>query len=285
MSISGGAHVSIGDVPYMLDKSKPQPYKHGFESLFAQSTAIAGEVAKQQLRPEKMLWYITDWSGGEGFRIYYPQQPARYDKGSLMNVTQRGIITTRTRRYRTALARAGSAATTATRPAGGSAWNKAMVFWGDNLIYASDARGWVASTSSIPATYEFFDCDSDGRYLIAGVISEGSGTANMVPSADGSLITPTVTNIYSGTTASNPPTVNEVLEGSWYAWTLGSTGILTLRKGAGPGTANTLATTIYASGFVPTGFWGKDFWTDIETADNALYMSLGTPNGSVVFES
>ena len=87
--LASGAHVSIGGVEYMLAEDEEQGhYVHQFETLFANATAIAGETAKSQLRPEKLLWSMTDWSGGEGARIYYPTDPTRYDVGSLVNVTE-----------------------------------------------------------------------------------------------------------------------------------------------------------------------------------------------------
>lgn len=277
--------MEIGGVPYVLDHNKPQPYDHYFESLFSQSTAIAGEIAKQQLRPEKLLWYLTDFSGGEGYRIYYPTEPTRYDQSSLMNVLERGILTTRTRRRRSSVARAGSSATVALRPAGGSAWDKAMVAWGDNVIYATDALTWTAATHGLSTTsYDFFDSDTDGRHLVLGDTAEG-GTANIIVSLDGSATPPTGTDLFTGTTASNPPTVTEVMEGVLYAWTVQDDGSLALLKGTGLGTGSTLSTVVYDSNVIPSGTWGTDYWTDIEAAETALYMSIGTPGGSVVFSS
>src|SRR6185369_12952483 len=114
--LSSGAHVSIGGVEYVL-ANQERPYIHRFESLFSQSTAIAGEIAKQQLRPEKMLWSWTDVSGGEGYPIYYPQNSNTYDIASGINISNAGLITTRPRRRVTAVARSGSSATVSNRPA------------------------------------------------------------------------------------------------------------------------------------------------------------------------
>lgn len=285
MAIKGGAHVQIGAYEYMLDRSKPEPYNHRFESLFSQTTAIAGEIAKQQLRPEKMLWYMTDWSGGEGFKIYYPQEPTRYDVASLMNVTQRGILTTRARRYRFSVARNSTVTTTVRRPAGGSAWNKALIFWGDNLIYSKSATGWTAKIggANLGLAHDFFDCDTDGRYLVTGVVADSSTAASFLPSSDGSLAAPTVSDINSSTNM-DVSTVAEILEGVVYCWAL-NVSTLQLRKGVGAGTANAFSTLVYNSGIVPAGNWGTDYWTDIESAENALYMSFGTPSSSVVLES
>ena len=67
--LASGGHVSIGGVEYVLAIDDEPHYHHRFESLFAPTSAIAGEIAKEQIRPEKLLWAITDWSGGEGAQI------------------------------------------------------------------------------------------------------------------------------------------------------------------------------------------------------------------------
>lgn len=287
MSLASGASVKIGTYEYQLDRSKPDPYKHTFESLFSQTTAIAGEIAKQQLRPEKMLWYMTDWSGGEGYRIYYPQAPTRYDISNSMNITNRGLLTTRPRRYRSSIARLGTELTWQ-RPAGGSAWNKAIIMWEDTCLYSTSASSW--STVGINGTlvltaYRWFGANTDGRYIAMGILSEGTGDADRIVSIDASVAAPTGADIFSGTTVVNPPCVLEILEGTVYAWSGDATGILELTKGAGMATASAFATVVYSSGIVPTGTWGTDYWTDIEAAEAALYMSMGTPAGSVIFES
>src|SRR5882672_3056680 len=101
--LASGGHVAIGiddqgePMEYMLLEGT-ESYVHRFESLFSQSTAIAGEIAKNQLRPEKLLWSLTDFSGGEGSPIYYPQDPTAYDIGSLANISNAGLMTSRPRR-------------------------------------------------------------------------------------------------------------------------------------------------------------------------------------------
>jgi hypothetical protein len=269
--LPSGADVQIGEHEYVLARQEQGHYVHRFESLFANATAIAGEVAAQQLRPEKLLWSWTDWSGGEGARIYYPQDPTTYDVGSLINGTERGALTTRARRRRSSVARAGSAADTSSRPAGGSAWNKALIAWENEIIYSRDAAAWasVANLTSGSGS-SYYGANTDGRYLIVGKTVEG--TANIVDSIDGSVDTPTVADIF------------EVLDGNVYSWGLNASGALNLVKLAGANTTSG-GTSIYPAQITPTGAFGTDYWIDMEQAESSLFMSLGTPSGSLIFTS
>jgi hypothetical protein len=285
--LPSGGHVSIGGVEYSL-ADQERPYIHRYESLFSQSTAIAGEIAKNQLRPEKLLWSLTDFSGGEGSPIYYPQDSTAYDIGSGVNVTTAGLVTTRPRRRVTSVARSGSTATVAQRPAGGAVWDKAVIFWGDNGLFSRDAIGWTAGTgSSSYATVNLFDADSDGRYMIAGVVLEGA-TGNVLLSVDGTTSPPTYADIFTGSTILDAPFVTEVLDGVWYAWGIDSaatpTGALCLIKGAALSTTST-GTLIFNTSIAPQGGWGSTYWTDIETAEGKLFMSLATPSGTTIYTS
>jgi hypothetical protein len=279
--LPSGADVQIGDHEYVLARQEQGHYVHRFESLFANATAIAGEVAAQQLRPEKLLWSWTDWSGGEGARIYYPQDPTTYDVGSLINGTERGALTTRATRRWSSVARSGSNADTSSRPAGGSAWNKAMIAWEDNVIYSRDAASWAATAGITSGSgSQYYGANTDGRYLVVGKIVEG--TVNLVDSIDGAVSTPTVADIFSGTTAINAPYVPEILDGNVYTWGLNASSALALVKLAGANAASA-GTAIYASQVTPTGSFGTDYWIDIEQAEANLFMSLGTPSGSLIF--
>ena len=149
--LASSGHVSIGGVEYLLAVDEDPPYPHRFESLFAPTSAIAGEIAKEQIRPEKLLWAITDWSGGEGALIFYPQDPTSYDIGSLINATTRGKLTTRPARDRDAVARTGAHATTEKRPAGTSAYANAFIAWEDNIITSTDTLAWTSAQDVSPA--------------------------------------------------------------------------------------------------------------------------------------
>ncbi len=282
--LASGAHVSIGGVEYMLVEAEGA-YVHRYESLFSQSTAIAGEIAKNQLRPEKLLWSLTDFSGGEGSPIYYPQDPTSYDIASLANVSNAGLLTSRPQRYVTSVVRSGSTATVGQRPAGGSTWDKSIIFWGDNGLFSRDALGWSAGVGSASlAVAAAFGCNSDGRYMITGLLRDPTG--NILISVDGAAATPSYADIFSGTTLLDAPFVTEVLDGVWYAWGIdaAASSVLALIKGGALSAANA-GTLIYNSGLIPQGTWGSAYWTDMEAGQGKLFFSFATPSGSVVYVS
>src|SRR3989304_5200553 len=149
--LASSAHVSIGGVEYVLAIDEDPHYYHRFESLFAPTSAIAGEIAKEQIRPEKLLWAITDWSGGEGALIFYPQDPTSYDIGSPLQPTTRGERTPRPARDRDLVARTGANATTEQRPAGTAAHANAFIAWEDNIITSTDTLAWTSAQEVTPA--------------------------------------------------------------------------------------------------------------------------------------
>jgi hypothetical protein len=283
--LASGADVSIGGVEYSLALDQQPHYVHRYESLFANATAISGEIAKQQLRPEKLLWSLTDFSGGEGSPIYYPQDSTGYDIGSGVNVTNAGLLTTRPRRRVTSVARSGSTATTGMRPAGGSTWDKAIIMWGSNGLFSRDAIGWTAGTGSTSYSgANLFGNATDGRYMIAGEALEA--TVDVLVSIDGSPATPTYADIFSGTTILNAPYVVAISDGVWYAWGIDAvaSSALALVKGAALSGAST-GTLIFNSGLIPSGTWGSSYWTDMVSAEGSLFMSFATPAGSRVYTS
>src|SRR3989304_8194356 len=162
--LASSAHGSIGGGGYVLAIEEATHYHHRYGSLCAPTSAIAGEIAKEQIRPEKLLWAITDWSGGEGALIFYPQDPTSYDIGSLINATTRGKLTTRPARDRDAVARTGANATTETLPAGTSAYSNAFIAWEDNIITSTDTLAWTSAQDVSPAGsgHSWGDAISDG---------------------------------------------------------------------------------------------------------------------------
>ena len=289
MTLANGAHVSIDGISLMLAEDEDgEHYEQGFESLFAPTQAIAGEVAKEQIRPEKLLWSLTDASGGEGGLIYYPQDPTTYDVGSLINPTTRGKLTTRAQRYRTSLARAGSNADTGSRPAGISTFTHGIIFWEDNLIQSINGIGWVATQDTSPAMTgtSYSDAISDGTNA-AGLPGFG-GTANLVPvvSADASTIA--WLDADTGTTVfgQDRGAVGCVLDGVPYVFS-GAVAGLTLYKKAAvmDSAADWAGTTVYPTAIIPVGIWGEDFWTDCEAAEASLFFSYSSQNQCFVWES
>jgi hypothetical protein len=282
--INDSAHVKIGSVTYVIAEDEEPHYNHSFESLFAPASSIAGEIAKDQLRPEKILWSITDWIGGEGGRIYYPQDPTRYDLASLMNPTVRGQLTTRTERRRSAVARAGANADTASRPAGISTYGSALIAWEDNIIASTDAITWASAQDVTPAMSgaSYADAIADG--INAAFLPSAGGAADAIPVVTADVATNAWADAQTGTEP-NPPMVAAVLNGVPY--TLGETGTQfkllkkdTIMDDAG----NWGATIVFDTDIIPGGTWGTNHWTSIVSAETALYFSFSTLSTGYIWE-
>jgi len=282
--LADGAHVSVDGVSYMLAVDEDGPhYQHRYESLFAPTQAIAGEIAASQVRPEKLLWSLTDWSGGEGALIYYPQNSTQYDQALCMNVTERGQLTTRTKRRRSAVTRAGTA-TTALRPAGTSAYASAIIGWGpSDIISSTDGITWSAATDTTPSpsSAQFSDAVSDGTN--AAFLLASGGLADIVAVVEADASVTAWADMHSGTIP-DYPLVGCVLDGVPYTFGLDTT-LKVFKKAAAMDTAADWgATIIYATGITPVGTWGTNYWTSAAAAETAMYVSYSTKTHGFIWE-
>ena len=279
--LNDNAHVSIAGIPYMLAVDEEPHYQHRFESLFAPTSAIAGEIARQQIRPEKLLWSVTDWSGGEGALIYYPQDPTTYDVGSLVNVTTRGKLTTRPRRYRSAVARDGANAGTDKRPAGVSSFTHAFIGWEDNIISSPNALSWSANQDTSPAGsgLDYADAISDGTN--AAFLYATGGTVNEIAVVEGDQSV--IAWADAATAAPTPPVVGAVLDGIPYTFG-GATLTLYQKAAVMDSAADWTVTTVYSTAITPAGTWGEDYWTSCTAAETSLFFSYSTKTQGFVWE-
>ena len=105
--LASGAHVKIGAFEFQLDETiDNQPggggslfrphYKRTVTNLFSDRTPLlVGDPSSNEVRPERLLWSMTDWGGGENNRTYQPTDPFVYDFGYGVNGRVRGQITGR----------------------------------------------------------------------------------------------------------------------------------------------------------------------------------------------
>ncbi len=72
-------HVKINGVWYRLaEDAEGTHYNLGLEPLRIPNAAVVqGDSSNFQLRPDQLLWTITDWSGGEGQLKWNPAEPSR----------------------------------------------------------------------------------------------------------------------------------------------------------------------------------------------------------------
>lgn len=94
--LADGSHVKIGSYSLLLDETvdagtqvgnlyRPH-YKYSQSTLGIPRQTVAG-AQKDNLRPNRMVWYMGDWSGGEGQRNFDAQDSTQY--GSAVQVNPR----------------------------------------------------------------------------------------------------------------------------------------------------------------------------------------------------
>jgi hypothetical protein len=71
VSFTNGAHIKLGGIYAKLDEAAPEEiqrscYDHTSESLFRRGLDITGVPGAQNLREDRLVQHLTDWSGGEG---------------------------------------------------------------------------------------------------------------------------------------------------------------------------------------------------------------------------
>lgn len=128
MTTGSRAHVKIGLYDYMLDEASDPHYNHRFGTILSPRTDISGEPGKQQLRPDKLMWTMTDWVGGEGYLTFDSQDPAVYKYSTGLNTRNPGQITGRP--DRTDLTTVPGIA-----EANSDANNRSMLAWGGGLVF------------------------------------------------------------------------------------------------------------------------------------------------------
>lgn len=284
MTLASGAHFKIDTFECMAAMEIEPHYNHDFQPLFANANAIAGEIAKDQLHPERIVWAISDFAGGEGSKIYYPQQPDRYDVASLMNVTQRGMLTTRTKRRRASVTGEASPTTTE-RPAGVSAYATAIIAWGSDIIASTDAITWDTTADVSPnlggTSSHFADAITDGTN--AAFLLATSSTTDVIPVVQADAGVTTWDDTHTGT-AVDYPIVGCVIDGVPYTMSLATTFIIKKKAAVMDSAADWGATTVFNTNIVPAGTWGTDYWTSAVGAETASFWSYATKAQSFVWE-
>lgn len=104
-------HIKIGNYYFNLDETidagtsvgslyRPH-YRWSIQSYFSPTTVLAG--SKENERALR-TWFLSDFSGGEGDRVWFPDDPTVYDFSYGLNPRVRGQLTGRPSRTRDALA-------------------------------------------------------------------------------------------------------------------------------------------------------------------------------------
>lgn len=154
--LSSGAHVLIDDDEFMIDESVPNHYEHGWRDLIPDQidTGIIGAPGKKALLSDTLLWGYDDWGGGEGNRIYYEDEPDRYNWGVELNPRNRGQLTGRPARSVTTLTTADETQRCVSTIGDGALWMGAD----DSVHYTTDGTTWT-SVSALDTGLSTWDAD------------------------------------------------------------------------------------------------------------------------------
>src|SRR6187551_3073129 len=93
--LASKAHVKIGSYEYLLDESVEQPYIYDAQGLYDPQQQVPGGMGMRSVRADRLFWPVTDWSGGEGNRIWYPDMPTTYYYADDLNTRIPGQFTGR----------------------------------------------------------------------------------------------------------------------------------------------------------------------------------------------
>lgn len=288
--LASGAHVKIGDVEYLLDESHEDHYTHDLSPRELGPSEIIGSdidgvPGKVSLKENKILWTWDDFSGGEGNRIYYPDQPTKYSYAEGLNPRIRGQLTGRPSRTRTTVTTGDITAQPLLTAATGALWmalpNQDTGSMFNRLAWMTDGTTWTT------VTYDFINNQPDLRITaMAGdpeyvYWAEWTATGNYNSISRGSLAG--VQDVLDSE-ADSPPWIGlEVFNGYVYAWN----GVRLVRAntaGAWPDTEPTEQLSPQVLNTPDGDNYQVSYWGDMITADNQLVMFYTMDGLSKVYE-
>lgn len=214
MTLSSGAHIKLGDYEYLIDESAEGHYQHFWEPLLDNEYTVGGSGLRST-RPDLLFWEFTDWTGGQGFKTFNPDDPVVYwygncntrrdgiVKGPPNSTNGTGLTTTSQTSYRTIFT-----------ASDGKLWLSAN----RQLFYSTDGTTWTAHPSNPlgSAGDQITGLSADGGYVWVSLSSSTSGTGTRtVLRCDAS----TSTTYVSSVADTLPFWDLAVYEGGVYGWT------------------------------------------------------------------
>lgn len=299
--IKGSGHVTLDGTKYLLDESAGGHYVHRIPGIFAHDEQLIGAPDKRTARIKRLTWDMSDWSGGEGNRVFYEDYPNVYDYGIGTNPRIPGQLTSRPKRYRATVAVSSTDATTRSHYGRFFDGGGKLYYFVDNKIYkATDGAGGLPATWSnvaptMEATNAFSAACGDSNNLYASAWKD-----------DGAGLTAERTTMYStdnGTTWRNI-TTSETIDGTdsgeagrnaffgmvihdgrLLAWTGRRLFTYDVANLTG---SNALASDqyrkVYDTGAEPGGrVFGNVFWADIVDCGTSVCFFQSVPGRTMVY--
>jgi hypothetical protein len=262
--LASGAHVKIGDYEFLLDESMQNHYVHVIEGLLLPRPEVVGAPqGKAQLKEDLLLWALDDWGGGEGNRIYYPEDPLVYDYSEGLNGRIRGQLTGRPKRYVASLAYDDQRDRPVMAVADGALW----LAGSRSLYYTVNGSSWTSKASNLSSPARITAAAGEHDYLYYSAYdSTGPGTRYLKRiNKSGSA-----TDVVSSSSSTAPYAGLAMMGGRLYGWTG--------RKLIEHDIFETLPLTsdyrrkVYDTGIDPvnTNVFGTQWWADCIAAENAV---------------
>lgn len=281
MPIQGGYDIQIDSFRFMLDETESS-YRH-----YLQSTEIEGEVVGEQRKrtvdPSRLIWVNGDWSGGEGQRIYYTDDPTTYDYAEALNGRIPGEITGRPLRETVTIATDDKRKKCYLAIAAGVLW------MGSNttLKYSTDkGANWTDATTALGATRQITAMCGSPDALFVATGNATNQQIDRVKRTSAGVVA--VANVQANAARSTFSGL-AMLQGRLYGWSGRRLYEYDIAAGTLPLTLNKDYRKVYDTGgdIDYADFGGSlagSWWGSIENAESSLIFWVGTEGQTEIYE-
>jgi len=309
MTMASGAHVKIGSYEFLLDETidagssvgtlyRPH-YSLKYNSLFNQKVNIAGSPTKEGVRPERLLWFVDDWSGGENNRVWAQDDPLVYNYALGVNPRIRGQVTGRPTRTITAVGptTASTFGDVRDRPVMAVSQGQVWVL-GSNACMASTTTGttWTRydrTAIGLGSTSTAFRITAavgsqDALYYAAFYATTGSNTGHRVLKAKMASST-TAYDVMADASGKYPFAGLAWMQGQLYAWTGATLFKIDVTDPGFPASAVTAPYIHNVSGqtgieVASSNVFGTTWWANCVATEHSVVWFYTTDGQSDVYE-
>lgn len=297
--LASGAHVKIGNDEFFLDRKTPNHYVRRWYDIDDQENPlITGDYGKQKRNPESLFWTYTDWAGGEGNRVYNPEEPDRYDTAYELNPRLRGQLMGRPNRRRVTVASDDLRKRPVMTVGAGAVW----VGGGYALHYSTNAPGtWTSKATSATANVDYCGLRSlNVKYKITAMAgdndwiyysawnSDNSGERVTLQAKKSDAAVPNV--VEAEATSKAPYAGLALMKGDLFAWTGRKLYQMEISNVADPDTNGLTGTDqirkVYDTGTDPasSNVFSADWWADAVATENSVIFFYSNDGVSRVYE-
>lgn len=306
MTLASKAHVKIGPHELLLDETidagstvgslyRPH-YRKIYNSLFNPKVNIAGSPTKEGVRPERLLWFVDDWSGGENNRTWEQNDPTVYNYSYGMNSRIRGQITGRPARLVSPVgANTDSNGDVRDRPIFGVSQSYLWLLGSNAVVaYTNTASQWTLATttqiglSATSTDYRITAAAGNDNYMFYSAFFATTGTNTGSRILKGMVAGSNAVDVQATATGKYPYAGLCMLQGFLYAWTGGNLFRLDVSDPTQfPfATQSTYVVKIGSSGSDPltSNVFGTKWWANCVATEHSVCCFYSSDGQSTVYE-